>query len=113
MYTILLIRFDAELNAARDETSQERITKEQLAREKATMKSDMDMLQQQMNMSYALSEQHIVCADTRTRMHTRTQYTYTTHTHTHTHAQYTIHTTHSIYLYCLYSHSCSSQRINN
>ena len=54
--TIVLIRFDAELNAARDETSQERIAKEQLAREKATMKSDMDMLQQEMNVSYALSE---------------------------------------------------------
>ena len=69
--TMLLIRFDAELNAAHDETSQERIAKEQLAREKATMKSDMDMLQQEMNVSYALSEQRIMC----------------THTHTHTHTQ--------------------------
>ena len=45
------IRFDAELNAARDETSQERTAKEQLAREKATMKADMETLQQEMNVS--------------------------------------------------------------
>ena len=45
------IRFDAELNAARDETSQERTAKEQLVREKATMKADMETLQQEMNVS--------------------------------------------------------------
>ena len=48
-----LCRFDAELSAARDETSQERISKEQVARDKATMKSDMDLLQQELNVSYS------------------------------------------------------------
>ena len=67
-------RFDAELNAARDETSQERIAKEQQSREKATMKSDMDMLQQEMNVSCALSERSV-------NMYV--------HTHTHTHATLT------------------------
>ena len=51
MLNIFSTRFDAELKAARDETSQEKVAKEQLAREKATMKSDMDMLQQEMNVS--------------------------------------------------------------
>ena len=54
------IRFDAELNAARDETSQERTAKEQLAREKATMKADMETLQQEMNVScWALNKNRI------------------------------------------------------
>ena len=43
--------FDDELIAARDETSQEKMAKEQLAREKATMKADMEMLQQELNVS--------------------------------------------------------------
>jgi len=47
----LFLRFDAELNAARDETSQERIAKEQLSREKNTMKGEMDLLQQELNVS--------------------------------------------------------------
>lgn len=48
---LLFLRFDAELNAARDETSQERIAKEQLSREKNTMKGEMDLLQQELNVS--------------------------------------------------------------
>ena len=53
-----LCRFDAELSAARDETSQERISKEQVARDKATMKSDMDLLQQELNVSYSQLYMH-------------------------------------------------------
>ena len=85
---MLLIRFDAELNAARDETSQERIAKEQLSREKATMKSDMDMLQQEMNVSCVHTHTHAharMHAHAHTRRHTHTHADIHTHTRTHTH----------------------------
>jgi len=58
---LLFLRFDAELNAALDETSQERIAKEQLSREKNTMKGEMDLLQQELNVSFIL---HIVRCST-------------------------------------------------
>ena len=47
-----LFRFDSELNAALDETSQERIAKEQLSRDKNTMKGEMDLLKQELNVSH-------------------------------------------------------------
>lgn len=77
-----VFRFDTELNAARDETSQERLAKEQLIREKATMKSDADMLQQELNVSSTFNS-------ARAHAHTRTNTCTHIHTCVHAQAQYT------------------------